>query len=51
LRTRAGVGGPDGYGDRSEVVTVDAGADHGAFWRDIARQAVEQAEDGDGDGD
>ena len=47
LLTRAGVGGPDGYGDRSEVVTVDAGADHGAFWRDIARQAVEQASDDD----
>lgn|GEM_PF-2797392 len=49
LLTRSGVGGPDGYGDRAEVVTVDAGQDHGAFWRDIAAQAVRQTGDDDGD--
>jgi len=45
LLTRSGVGGPDGYGDRAEVVTVDAGQDHSAFWRDWAKAADEDAAD------
>ena len=45
LLTRSGVGGPDGYGDRAEVVTVDAGQDHSAFWREWAKAADEDAAD------
>ena len=40
---------PETFGQRNrvDIGQVDAGEDHGAFWRDIARQAVEQASDDD----
>ena len=48
LLSRPGIGGAHGYGDRMEQVQVDGGQDHGAFWRALARKAVEGGGEDDG---